>query len=121
MNRKGIDYSVLERDVQSNKQMYESLLQRAKETGVCSELKTSNIRIVDVAERPRVPASPHKALNLILGCWCGDHSRAADWLSSSSTWTAGSRRQTNTQAYLGWPSLGMVPALDRRPGVAKSR
>ena len=40
MNRKGIDYSVLERDVQSNKQLYESLLQRTKETGVAGELKT---------------------------------------------------------------------------------
>ena len=48
MNRKAIDYSVLERDVQSSKQMYESLLQRAKETGISGELKTSNIRVVDV-------------------------------------------------------------------------
>src|SRR4029079_5530379 len=53
MNRKAIDYSVLDRDVQSSKQIYESLMQRAKETGVSSELKTSNIRIVDEAERPR--------------------------------------------------------------------
>jgi polysaccharide biosynthesis transport protein len=43
MNRKAIDYSVLERDVESSRQIYESLLQRAKETGVSSELKTSNI------------------------------------------------------------------------------
>jgi uncharacterized protein involved in exopolysaccharide biosynthesis len=34
MNRKAIDYGVLERDFQSTKQLYESLLQRAKETGV---------------------------------------------------------------------------------------
>ena len=53
MNRKGIEYSVLERDVQSSKQLYESLMQRAKETGVSSELKSSNIRVIDKAERPR--------------------------------------------------------------------
>ena len=47
MNRKGIDYSVLERDVQSNRQIYDSLMQRTKETGVSSELKSSNIRVVD--------------------------------------------------------------------------
>src|SRR5262245_24227219 len=64
MNRKAIDYGVLERDVQSTKQVYESLLQRAKETGVSAELKTSNIRVVDQAERPRQPVSPRKALNL---------------------------------------------------------
>ena len=66
MNRKAIDYGVLERDVQSSKQIYESLLQRAKETGVSRELKTSNIRVVDAAERPREPASPRKLLNLTL-------------------------------------------------------
>ena len=58
MNRKAIDYGVLDRDVQTSKQIYESLLQRAKETGVSSELRTSNIRVVDAAERPRTPASP---------------------------------------------------------------
>ena len=50
MNRKAIDYGVLERDVQSSTQIYDSLLQRAKETGVSGELKTSNIRVVDAAE-----------------------------------------------------------------------
>ena len=49
MNRKGIEYSVLERDVESGKQLYESLLQRAKETGVATELKSSNIRVIDNA------------------------------------------------------------------------
>ena len=71
MNRKAIDYGVLERDVQSTKQLYESLLQRAKETGVSTELKTSNIRVVDEAERPRVPVSPRKALNLSLALFGG--------------------------------------------------
>ena len=34
MNRKAIDYGVIQRDVDSNTQIYDSLLQRAKETGV---------------------------------------------------------------------------------------
>ncbi|RPI53189.1 MAG: hypothetical protein EHM55_14510, partial [Acidobacteria bacterium] len=50
MNRKAIDYGVLERDVESSKQIYQSLMQRAKETGVSGALKTSNIRIVDAAD-----------------------------------------------------------------------
>src|SRR6185437_15277814 len=65
MNRKGIDYSVLQRDVESSKQLYQNLLQRAKETGVAGELRTSNVRIVDAAERPRKPVSPQKELNLV--------------------------------------------------------
>ena len=62
MNRKGIDGSVLRRDADSNRQIYESLLQRAKETGVSSELKTTNIRLVDPARVPRDPVSPNRAL-----------------------------------------------------------
>jgi uncharacterized protein involved in exopolysaccharide biosynthesis len=45
LNRRGIEYGVLRREAESNKQMYETLMQRAKETGISGELKTSNIRM----------------------------------------------------------------------------
>lgn len=67
LNRKGIEYGVLRREAESNKQMYEALLQRAKETGISGELKASNIRVVDQAETPRRPVRPKKSLNLLLG------------------------------------------------------
>ncbi len=67
MNRKAIDYGVLQRDLESSKQLYQNLMQRAKETGVAGELKTSNIRIVDSAEQPRAPVSPNRRTNLLLG------------------------------------------------------
>ena len=110
MNRKAIDYGVLERDVQSNKQLYESLLQRAKETGVSTELKTSNIRVVDEAERPRTPVSPRKALNLSLALMAGS------FLAFGLTFFfeyLDSRIKTPDEitSYLGVASLGMVPAL----------
>ena len=110
MNRKAIDYGVLERDVQSTKQLYESLLQRAKETGVSTELKTSNIRVVDEAERPRNPVSPRKTLNLALALLGGS------FLAFGLTFLfeyVDNRIKTPDEitAYLGLPSLGMVPAL----------
>jgi capsular exopolysaccharide synthesis family protein len=67
MNRKGIEGNVLKRDTESNRQLYDSLLQRTKETGVSGELKTNNVRLVDLAEVPRVPVSPNKSLNILLG------------------------------------------------------
>src|SRR5207244_4512939 len=63
MNRKGITYSVLQRDVESVTQLYNNLMQRAKETGVTGELRTSNIRVVDPAEKPRTPVSPNRGRN----------------------------------------------------------
>jgi uncharacterized protein involved in exopolysaccharide biosynthesis len=49
LNRKGIEYGVLARDATSNRQIFESLMQRTKETGIAGELRTSNIRVVDAA------------------------------------------------------------------------
>jgi capsular exopolysaccharide synthesis family protein len=111
MNRKAIDYGVLERDVQSSKQIYESLLQRAKETGVSRELKTSNIRVVDAAERPRVPASPKKLLNFTLAFFGGGI------LAISLAFFfeyVDSRIKTpdEIKTYLGLTPLGMVPAVE---------
>src|SRR5205814_10131506 len=71
LNRKGIDYSALQRDALSNRQIFESLLQRTKETGISGELKTSNIRVIDVAETPRRPASPNIVANLLLAFFGG--------------------------------------------------
>ena len=110
MNRKAIDYGVLDRDVQSSKQIYESLLQRAKETGVSSELKTSNIRIVDAAERPREPASPRKTLNLSLAIIVGGILAVAlafffEYVDSRI------KSPDEIRTYLGLSPLGMVPAI----------
>ena len=113
MNRKAIDYGVLERDVQTSKQIYESLLQRAKETGVSTELKTSNIRVVDVAEQPRYPVSPRKALNLTLAVLFG--SILAFGLAFFFEYVDSRIKSPDeVKAYLGLPSLGMVPALDAK-------
>jgi len=110
MNRKAIDYGVLDRDVQSSKQIYESLLQRAKETGVSSELKTSNIRVVDAAERPRTPASPRKILNLTLALFGGSLFAVSlafffEYLDSRI------KTPDEIRTHLGLSPLGMVPAI----------
>ena len=67
LNRTGIKYGVLRREAESNKQIYESLMQRAKETGISGELKSSNIRIVDQAEIPRGPITPNHRRDLMVG------------------------------------------------------
>jgi capsular exopolysaccharide synthesis family protein len=118
MNRKGIEYSVLDREVQSSKQMYESLLQRAKETGVSGELKTSNIRVVDQAERPRAPVTPRKALNMMLGVLSGTILALGlafffEYLDSRI------KTPDELKAHLGLPSLGMVPALEAKSWKGK--
>jgi polysaccharide biosynthesis transport protein len=113
MNRAAIEYSVLERDVESSKQIYNSLLQRAKETSVAGELKSSNIRIIDRAERPRRPVSPRPLFSLllalvggtILGCGTAFFFEYLDSRIKSPE---------EIDSYLGLPSIGMIPALGKQ-------
>ena len=67
LNQRGIEYSVLRREAESSKQIYDALMQRAKETGISGDLKKNNIRIVDQAEMPRSPIRPNKTRDLSLG------------------------------------------------------
>jgi capsular exopolysaccharide synthesis family protein len=58
LSRKSVGYNVMEREAKSNRQVYESLLQREKELRVSSNSRANNVRIVDRAEIPRTPLAP---------------------------------------------------------------
>jgi capsular exopolysaccharide synthesis family protein len=110
LNRKGIEYGVLARDAASNRQIFESLLQRTKETGISGELKTSNIRVVDVAETPHRPATPNTRNNLLLALFGGATLAIAlafffEYLDNRL------KNPDEVKQYLGVPFLGMIPAL----------
>src|SRR5262249_33470876 len=54
-----------------NRQIYESLMQRTKETGISSELKTTNVRVVDQAEVPRSPILPRHSRDIMMSTFAG--------------------------------------------------
>lgn len=68
---RSVQYNILKREVETNRQLYEGLLQRMKEAAVSAGLKASNVRIVDVAEPPQKPVKPRIVLNLSLGVLLG--------------------------------------------------
>jgi capsular exopolysaccharide synthesis family protein len=68
---KSIQYNILKREVDTNKQLYEGLLTRMKEATVSAGLKASNVRIVDTAQVPKAPVKPKVALNLAVGLVLG--------------------------------------------------
>ena len=71
LNRKAIAYGALQRNIDGERQMYNILLKRMKEADITSELKTSNISIVDRASVPGSPIKPNIKLNVILGAIVG--------------------------------------------------
>lgn len=69
--KKTVPYKSLEREVNANTELYNGLLQRMKEAGVSSEIKTTNVQVVDRAEIPRIPYKPNKKLNILLAMMVG--------------------------------------------------
>lgn len=66
-----VDYAILAREVDTNRQLYDSVLQRMKEMGVAAELRTSNVSILDRAAAPSKPSSPRKILSLLVSALVG--------------------------------------------------
>lgn len=68
--RESIEMATLQREVDSNRQLYDGLLQRYKEIGVAG-VGTNNIAVVDSAKIPEKPSSPRLMLNLALSIIAG--------------------------------------------------
>jgi len=71
MKDKAIQYNILKREADTNKELYKGLLQRMKEAGVSAGIMASNIQVVDQAELPARPYKPNKQLNLLLAAVVG--------------------------------------------------
>ncbi len=66
-SKKLVQYNILKEAVDSNKELYEGMLERMKEAQVSAGLRASNIRIVDGAIVPKGPVKPRIPLNLAIG------------------------------------------------------
>ncbi len=71
LDRKMLDYAQLEREATSNRQLYENLMTRAKETGAAGEYRGSNIQVLDRAEVPGGPILPQTSRDLMVAAFGG--------------------------------------------------
>src|SRR5579872_39469 len=71
MAQKLVEYNLLKHDAESNKELYDGLLQKLKEAGISAGLRSSNIRVVDPALVPSTPARPQKSRNILLAFLVG--------------------------------------------------
>jgi capsular exopolysaccharide synthesis family protein len=63
---RNIQYTILKREVDSNRSQYESLISKLNEVGVGSELRNQNAEIVDPAVAPASPFSPRMPVNMAI-------------------------------------------------------
>ena len=66
-----MDLSLLKRELDTNRQIYDNLLQRLKEVGVTSGVAANNISVVDVAKAPLFPFKPDMRTNVMIGLAVG--------------------------------------------------
>lgn len=71
VNRKEFELGVYEREADSNRQMYDMFMKRAKETNVAGDLQTTVARIVDLAPVPLKPIKPNKPLIVAVALFMG--------------------------------------------------
>ena len=73
LNQRGrrIQYNILQRDVDTNRALYDALLQRYKEVGVAGGIGTASASVVDRGSVPGGPFSPNLYLNLLIGAVLG--------------------------------------------------
>ncbi|HEB02418.1 MAG TPA: polysaccharide biosynthesis tyrosine autokinase [Nitrospirae bacterium] len=71
LGKHAVTYSVLARDVYTNKEMYEVLLKRLKETSITGGMQTTNVRVLDEAIPPTIPFRPRRMLNILLAIVLG--------------------------------------------------
>lgn len=71
IDRYGVEYDNMVRDLRINEQILQSIIGRTRETSMTSTLETQNARLVDQARPALKPISPKVALNLALGFFGG--------------------------------------------------
>jgi polysaccharide biosynthesis transport protein len=68
---RSIKFNILKREVDTNRQLYEGLLQRLKEVSVAGGVGINNITVVDPAEAPSSPYKPRLRRNVLIAAMLG--------------------------------------------------
>jgi len=113
LNEKEIQYGALQREQESNQQLYEAVLKRVKETGVQGGLDSNNARVVEDAAVPGAPIRPRKKLGLLLSLMAGlvlgiGAALALEYLDTSV------KSPDDIERGLGLPVIAIVPAFESR-------
>lgn len=119
-NRANIQYSNLQREADTNRELYNSLLQRYKEIGVAGSVGISNIAIIEPAIVPVKPSSPKMLTNMALALLLGLGLAIVTTLILEQI-DEGIREPGEIEQLLGVPLLGVIPMVESGDPVAEVR
>lgn len=117
-NEKMVQYQILQREAETNRELYNGLLQRLKETGVSASLTASNIQVLDRAEIPRSPFKPRTSLNILIAVITGLFGGIGlaffvEYLDNTI------KTPDDIEREVALPSLGIVPSFGGEAGMSR--
>lgn len=115
--KRSIQYNILKREVDTNRSLYEGLLQRYKEVDVAGGAGSNNIFIVDKAALPEFPSSPKIPLNLALALALGLGVGVATAFVLEYVDDTFSTAE-DVERVLGLATLGIIPKADNEEAVS---
>lgn len=111
LRRRSIQYNIYQQEVDTNRALYDGLLQRFKEIGVAGGVGVNNVAIVDPADVPQKPSSPRLLLNIAASILAGVVIGAALALALEQIDEA-IADPAEVERRLGLPLLGSVPKVE---------
>ena len=108
-----IDLNLLKREVDTNRQLYDNLLQRFKELGISGNIISNNISVVDAAEPSLFPHKPNLLANLLVGLVVGMLLGAAI-VVALEVMDDSIKYPDEVERLLGLPLMGIIPKLNRK-------
>lgn len=113
---RGVRYNILKREVDTNRELYDGLLQRFKEVGAQAGITNNNISIIDKAEVPGGPISPRPMINLALA-GLGGLAVAFMLVFARERFDDVMRAPSDVEDKLRLPLLGVVPLAEKGADV----
>lgn len=111
-NRLQIERETLEREVATNRALYQTLLQRRKETEATGDLQTAGARLVEPAIAPRFPIKPNRKLSVGLAFLLG-FGLASGWVLLRGRLDDTIRRRGQVTEELGQALLSALPRMPK--------
>jgi succinoglycan biosynthesis transport protein ExoP len=108
----GIRYNILKREVDTNRQLYDGLLQRYKEVSAEAGVTSNNISVVDRATAPLLPVAPSPMVNMALALFAG-LIMSAIAITFLEVFHDGVRSPDEIEQRFALPVLGVVPRLQK--------
>jgi uncharacterized protein involved in exopolysaccharide biosynthesis len=113
VSEKEIKFLTLQREVETNQQLYDAVLKRLKETGVTGQLETNNVRVMEEATVPGAPVRPRRARQILVGVVAGLVLALGVALGIEYFDTT-LRTPDDVERYLGLPVVAIIPVIGGR-------